>query len=85
MRMRFPSSGALEPPCVIQIMCFLSVAGSPDTRIAKGFRIFTESSMLNNLQSIAHEDCYKHLNSPEADPAQYISNYSGIERLSKLC
>jgi hypothetical protein len=40
--------------------------------------------MLNNLQSIAHEDCYKHLNSPEADPAQYISNHSGIERLSKL-
>jgi len=55
----------------------------PDTRIAKEFGIFTESIMLNNLQSIAHENRYQHLDSPETDPAKYISNHPGIERLSK--
>jgi len=39
--------------------------------------------MLNNLQSVAHEYRYQHLDSPETDPSQYISNHPGIERLSK--
>jgi len=39
--------------------------------------------MLNNLQSIAHEYRYQHLDSPETDTSQYISNHPGIERLSK--
>jgi len=72
-----------EPPCVIQIICFLSIAAAPDTRIAKEFGIFTEFIMLNNLPSIAHENRYQHLDSPETEPSQYISNHPGIERLSK--
>jgi hypothetical protein len=39
--------------------------------------------MLNNLQSIAHENRYQHLDSPETEPSQYISKHPGIERLSK--
>jgi len=54
--MGFQLSGAPEPPCVIQIISMLSVAGAPDTRIAKEFGISTESTMLNYLQSIAHEN-----------------------------
>jgi len=79
----FQLSGVPEPPCVIQIICFLSIAGAPDTRIAKEFGIFTESIMLNNLQSIAHENHYQHLDSPETEPSQYISNHPGMERLCK--
>jgi len=45
--------------------------------------IFAESTMLNNLQSIAQENRCQLLNSPETDPAQNISNFPGIERLSK--
>jgi len=83
LRTGFQLSGAHEPPCVIQIMCFLSIPGAPDTRIAKEFGIFTESLMLNNLQSIAHENHYQHLDSPETEPSQYISNHPGIERPSE--
>jgi hypothetical protein len=68
---------------VIQIICILSITGALDTRIAKDFGISTESIMLNNLQSIAHENRYQHLDSPVTEPSQYISNYPGIERLSK--
>jgi len=39
--------------------------------------------MLNNLQSIAQVNHYQLLDSPETDPAQYISNHPWIERLSK--
>ena len=67
--MGFQLSGEPEPPCVIQIICFLSIAGSLDTRIAKEFGIFTDSTMPNNFQSIAHEYRYQHLNSPETDPS----------------
>ena len=83
LRTGFQLPGAPEPPCGIQIIWFLSVAGAPDTRIAKEFGIFTESTTLNNLQSIAHEYRYQHLDSPETDPSQYISNHPGMERLSK--
>jgi len=76
-------SGAREPPSVIENICYLSISGAPDTRIAKEFRIFTESTMLNNLLSIAKENVYQHLDFPEADPAQYISDHPGIERRSK--
>jgi hypothetical protein len=68
---------------VIQSICFLSIAGALDTWIATQFEIFTESIMLNNLQSIAHENRYQHLDSAETDPSQYVSNHRGIERLSK--
>jgi len=76
-------SGAPEPPCVIQIICFLSTTGAPDTWIAKAFGIFAESILLKNLQSIAHENRYQLLDSPEPEPSQYISNHPRIERWSK--
>jgi hypothetical protein len=79
----FQISGVPEPPCLIQIICFLSIAGAPDTRIAEEYGIFTESIMLDNLQSVAHDIRYQHLDSPETEPSQYISNHPGIERLSK--
>jgi hypothetical protein len=81
--MGFQLSGVSDSPWVIQIISFLLIAGTPDTRIAKDFWIFTESIMLNNLQSIAHENRYQHLDSSEAAPSQYISNNPGIERLAK--
>jgi len=59
------------------------MSGALETRIVKEFGIFTESTRLNNSQSIAQENRYQHLDSPETDPAQYISNHPGIERLSK--
>jgi hypothetical protein len=68
---------------VIQIICFLNIAGAPDISIANEFEIFTESKMLNNLQSIAHENRYQHLDSPEVHPSWYVSNHPGIDRLSK--
>jgi len=68
---------------VIQIICFLCIAGALDTRNAKEFGIFTESIMLNHLESIAYENCYQHLDSPATDSSQYISNHPGIEKLSK--
>jgi len=46
--MGFQLSGAPEPPGVIQIICFLCIAGAPDTRIVKEFGMFTEATMLNN-------------------------------------
>jgi len=81
--MGFQLSGAPEPPCVIQIICFLSIAGAPDTRIGKEFGILTESIILSILQSIAHKNRYQHLTSPETDPSQYITYHPGIEMLSK--
>ena len=68
---------------MIPIICCLSISDAPDTIIAKEFEIFTELTMLDNLQSIAQENRYQHLDSPETDPAQYISNYPGLGRLSK--
>jgi len=35
--------------------------------------------MLNNLQSIAQENRYQHLDSPETDLVQYISIPPGIK------
>jgi len=75
-------SGTPEPPCVIQIIGNLSISGAPDTSIAKEFGIFSESTLLNNLQWIAKENRYQLLDFPETDPAQHISNHPGIERLS---
>ena len=68
---------------MIQIICIMSISGTPDTKIAKEFGIFTESTLLNNLQPIAQENRYQHLHSLETDPAQYNSNHTGIERLCK--
>jgi hypothetical protein len=66
---------------VIQIKGNLSIAGAPDTRIGKEFGIFSESSLLNHLQSIAKENRFQLLDFPETYPAQNISNHPGIERL----
>jgi hypothetical protein len=66
-------SGALEPPSCIQIISCLSTSGAPDTRVAKGFGILSESTRLNDLQSIAQENCCKRLDSPETDPVLYLS------------
>jgi hypothetical protein len=79
----FQLSGAPESPCLSQIFCWLSISGAPDTRLLKGFEIFTESTMLNRLQFIAQENHYQHLDSPQTDPAQYTSNHPGIERMSR--
>jgi hypothetical protein len=68
--MGFQLSGAPEPPCGIQILFFLSSAAAPDTRIPKEFGIFTQSIMLNHLQSVAHENYYQHLDSPTTEPPQ---------------
>jgi hypothetical protein len=76
-------SGALEPPSVILIISYLSISGTPGIMIVKEFRIFTESTILNNLQSIAKENCFQPLDFPGTDPAQYKFNHQGIERLSK--
>ena len=76
-------SGAPELPRFIPIVCYLSISGAPDTRVTKEFGIFTESSMLNNLQSIEQENGSQLLDSPETVLVQYIANHPGIERLSK--
>ena len=81
-RMGFEFAGTPEPPCIIQIIGYLSISGAQDTRIAKEFGIFSESTLLNDLYSIAKENPYQLLHFPETDPAQYISNHLGIERLS---
>ena len=71
-------------PCVIQIICYVSISDAPETWIAKEFRIFTELTMLNNhLQSIAKENRNQLLDFPETDPAQCISYHPGIETRSK--
>jgi hypothetical protein len=61
----------------------LSISGAPDTSVTIRFGIFTESSMLNNLQSIAQEHRCQLLDPPESDSVQYISNYPQIGRQSK--
>jgi len=79
----FEFSGAPDPPGVMPIISYLSISGALGSRIAKEFGIFTESTMLNNLQSIAPVNHYQLLHSPETDPAQCMSHHPGIERLSK--
>lgn len=83
--MGFQFSAASEPPIVIQLIWVFSISGTPDTRITKLFGIFTTSTMLNNVLSIAQEHCYQHLDSPAADSALYISDLQGIQTLSKQC
>jgi len=77
--MRSVFSGAPELPRLISIPCCMSISGAPDTRVTKEFEIFTQSSMLNNLQSIAQGNRSQRLDSPETDPVQYISNHPGID------
>jgi len=48
----------------------------------KEFGIFSESTMLNNSELIAHENRSQLLDSPETDPVQYISNHPEIQKLS---
>jgi len=59
--------------------CEVSISSAQGTRILNEFGIFTESTMLNNVQSIAQENHYELLDTPETDPPQYISNHPGIE------
>jgi hypothetical protein len=68
---------------LIPIPCCLSISGTPETRVTKGFKIFTESSMLNNLQLIAKENRSQLLDPSETDPVQYILNHPGLDRQSK--
>jgi hypothetical protein len=75
-------SAAPECPGVIEIIGNMSISGAPDTRIAKEFGIFSESTLLNNLQSIAKENRCQLLDISETDPAQHISIHPGIEPLS---
>jgi len=56
--MKFMFSGAPEPSRLIRIIGCLSISGTPDTRVTKGFRIFSQSTRLNNLQSIAQDISY---------------------------
>jgi hypothetical protein len=72
-----------EPPGLIPLICRLTISSAPDTRVMKEFRIFSKSTMFNNLQLIAQENHYQLLDSPETDPVQYVSNQSGIAELSK--
>lgn len=81
--MGFQCSGVPEPPRVIPILCFLSISGALDTRIAQQFRIFTESTMWNTVKSIAQENRYQHLDSPKTDRVLYVSNHPGMDRLTK--
>ena len=67
---------------MIQIIGNLSFSGAPDTRIANEFGISSESTLWNNLQSIAKENRYQLLDFSETDPAQHISDHPGIEQLS---
>jgi len=83
MQTRSVFSGAPELPSLIPIPCCGSISDALDTRVSKEFGIFTESSILNNLQSIAQENPCQLLDSPDTDPVQYISNHPGIDRLSK--
>ena len=76
-------SGAPELPSLIPIPCCSSISDALDSRVTKEFGIFTESSMLNNSQSIAQGNRSQLLDFPETDPVQYISNHRGIDRLSK--
>jgi hypothetical protein len=76
--MTFEFSGSPELSCVIQIIGYLPISGSRDSRTPQEFGLFSESTMLNNLQSIAKEHRYQLLDVPETDPAQYISNHLGI-------
>jgi hypothetical protein len=76
-------SGAPELPSLFPISCCLSISGAPDTRVPKEFEIFTESSMLSNLQSIAQENRSQLLDPPETDPVEDISSHPGIDRQSK--
>ena len=79
----FEFSSAPDPLSVIPIISYLPIAGAPGTGIAKQFRIFTESTMLKTLQSITQENRDQLLDSPEADPTQYISNHPEMGRLSR--
>jgi hypothetical protein len=69
--------------CGIRIIGQKSISGARDTRIAKEFGISSESTLLNNLQSIAKENRYQILDFPGTDPAQPIADHPGIERQSK--
>jgi len=81
--MGFEFSCAPKYPTAIQMICYVSISGAPDTRMEKEFGIFAESTMLQHLQSIAKENHYQLLDFPETDPAQYISNRPGMERRSR--
>jgi hypothetical protein len=79
----FEFSGMTEPWCLIHIISYWTISGTPDTTIAQEFGIFSDSKMLNNLQRNAKENRNQLLDLSGTDWARYISNHRGIENLSK--
>jgi len=50
---RFVFSGTPEPPSLFPIICCMSISGTPDTRVTKFLGISSESTMVNNSESIS--------------------------------
>jgi len=76
-------SGAPEPPRPFVIIPLVSIWGAPDTTVTKDFTIFNESTILEDVHSIAQQNCCQSLDSAGTDLAQNISNHPEIESLSK--
>jgi len=83
VRRRFVFSAVPELQRVIPIITCESISGPPDTRVTKGLRIFSESTMLNNSQWIAQENRCQLLDCPVSEPVLYLPNQPGVERHSK--
>jgi hypothetical protein len=58
-------------------------SGELDTWVTKGFGIFSETTMLQSLQSIAQENRCQLLDSPESDAVLYLYNHPWIDTLCK--
>jgi hypothetical protein len=65
--MRFVFSGAPQLPYVISVIYCVLISGALDITVMKEFAIVTESTMLNNLQSMTQENRSQLLDSPETD------------------
>ena len=65
------------------MICCLSISGAPDTKVTKACGIFSESTMLNNWESIGESLSTSRLSWDWSSRVQYISNHARIERLSK--
>jgi hypothetical protein len=61
----------------------MPIPGTLDATVPKEFGIFTESTFLNDYQSIAQDNRCKILHPPEINLAQNIINHAGIQRLPK--
>jgi hypothetical protein len=74
-------SGGPQLRILIPFLCCLPISDVPDSRVTKEFGIFTESLIMNNLQSIAQENCSQLVNSLETVSVQYIANLPGRDKL----